>query len=303
MKKFFKRPFRWAIVYSIFLLASTSFILLKAFILPDRQIVATTIQTTQTTTTTTDTSTTESEEVVQTDTSYSGNGLTISLTEQRIDDTTVYLVDVQTDDPSHLLTALADNSYGRNIKETTSTIAKANDAVLAINGDFYGFRSTGFVVRNGTLYRDSANGDTDALVIDKNGDFSTIVNEATTDANTLDAQQVLSFGPALVESGSIVVDENSEVGQSAASNPRTAIGQIGTNHYLIVVSEGRTDDSQGLSLYQLAQVMQDNGVQTGYNLDGGGSTTLYFNGKVVNQTVGGSGQSSERAVSDIVYFK
>lgn len=171
MKKFFKRPFRWAIVYSIFLLASTSFILLKAFILPDRQIVATTIQTTQTTTTTTDTSTTESEEVVQTDTSYSGNGLTISLTEQRIDDTTVYLVDVQTDDPSHLLTALADNSYGRNIKETTSTIAKANDAVLAINGDFYGFRSTGFVVRNGTLYRDSANGDTDALVIDKNGDF------------------------------------------------------------------------------------------------------------------------------------
>ena len=302
MKKFFKRPFRWAIVYSIFLLASTSFILLKAFILPDRQIVATTIQTTQTTTTTTDTSTTESEEVVQTDTSYSGNGLTISLTEQRIDDTTVYLVDVQTDDPSHLLTALADNSYGRNIKETTSTIAKANDAVLAINGDFYGFRSTGFVVRNGTLYRDSANGDTDALVIDKNGDFS-IVNEATTDANTLDAQQVLSFGPALVESGSIVVDENSEVGQSAASNPRTAIGQIGTNHYLIVVSEGRTDDSQGLSLYQLAQVMQDNGVQTGYNLDGGGSTTLYFNSKVVNQTVGGSGQSSERAVSDIVYFK
>lgn len=302
MKKFFKRPFRWAIVYSIFLLASTSFILLKAFILPDRQIVATTIQTTQTTTTTTDTSTTESEEVVQTDTSYSGNGLTISLTEQRIDDTTVYLVDVQTDDPSHLLTALADNSYGRNIKETTSTIAKANDAVLAINGDFYGFRSTGFVVRNDTLYRDSANGDTDALVIDKNGDFS-IVNEATTDANTLDAQQVLSFGPALVESGSIVVDENSEVGQSAASNPRTAIGQIGTNHYLIVVSEGRTDDSQGLSLYQLAQVMQDNGVQTGYNLDGGGSTTLYFNGKVVNQTVGGSGQSSERAVSDIVYFK
>lgn len=228
--------------------------------------------------------------------------MTISLTEQRIDDTTVYLVDVQTDDPSHLLTALADNSYGRNIKETTSTIAKANDAVLAINGDFYGFRSTGFVVRNGTLYRDSANGDTDALVIDKNGDFS-IVNEATTDANTLDAQQVLSFGPALVESGSIVVDENSEVGQSAASNPRTAIGQIGTNHYLIVVSEGRTDDSQGLSLYQLAQVMQDNGVQTGYNLDGGGSTTLYFNGKVVNQTVGGSGQSSERAVSDIVYFK
>lgn len=182
-------------------------------------------------------------------------------------------------------------------------MAEENQAILAINGDFYGFRSTGFVMRNGTLYRDTANGDTDALVIDKNGDFS-IVNEVTTDASELtDAEQILSFGPSLVEDGEITVNASSEVSQSMTSNPRTAIGQVGENHYVIIVSEGRTDSSEGLSLYELAEEMKEAGATTAYNLDGGGSSTLYFNGKVVNQTVGGSQNSSEREVSDIIYFK
>lgn len=87
------------------------------------------------------------------------------------------------------------------------------------------------------------------------------------------------------------------------SNPRTAIGQVGENHYVIIVSEGRTDSSESLSLYELAEEMKEAGATTAYNLDGGGSSTLYFNGKVVNQTVGGSQNRSEREVSDIIYFK
>ena len=140
-------------------------------------------------------------------------------------------------------------------------------------------------------------------MIDENGDFS-IIKEAETSAKTLaedGAQQILSFGPALVENGKVVVGENEEVSQSMASNPRTAIAQLEENHYLLVVSEGRTDDSKGLSLSQLAEVLQDHGAQTAYNLDGGGSSTMYFNGKVVNQTVGGTG-NTERSVSDILYI-
>jgi len=56
-----------------------------------------------------------------------------------------------------------------------------------------------------------------------------------------------------------------------------------------------------LSLSELATVLKNHGAKTAYNLDGGGSTTLYFNGKVINQTVGGSG-NSERSVSDIVFI-
>ncbi|WP_396170332.1 phosphodiester glycosidase family protein [Enterococcus sp.] len=300
-----KKPYRWAWLFSLLLTASSCWILLKAFVLPDRQVAVATVtdSTAASTGNSTEETTASSESIVATDTSYTSDGLTITLTEKRVDETTVYIADIQTADSSHLQTALAENTYGRNIKETTSAMAAENDAVLAINGDYYGFRSTGFVMRNGTLYRDTANGDTQALVIDQDGNFS-IVDESTTSAESLtNAQQILSFGPALIEDSQIVVSTSAEVSQSMTSNPRTAIGQIAENHYVIIVSEGRTSDSEGLTLYQLAEQFEELGAATAYNLDGGGSSTLYFNGKVVNQTVGGSDNSEERAVSDILYFK
>jgi len=115
------------------------------------------------------------------------------------------------------------------------------------------------------------------------------------------AVQIFSFGPGLVEDGEITVDANDEVDQAMNSNPRTAIGQISEGHYVFVVSDGRTSESAGLTLQQLAEVMQDLGCTTAYNLDGGGSTTMYFNGSVVNNPTSGHG-IKERSVSDIVYI-
>ena len=113
--------------------------------------------------------------------------------------------------------------------------------------------------------------------------------------------QALAFGPGLVENGSVTVSENDEVGKAMASNPRTAIGIVSENHYLFVVSDGRTSESAGLSLYQLAQFMKSLGAETAYNLDGGGSSTMYFNGQVINNPTT-SGRIKERGVSDIVYI-
>ncbi|MEM5666849.1 phosphodiester glycosidase family protein [Enterococcus faecium] len=288
----------WACLSSVFLLGSSSYILLKTFVLP-QEIAAVESVSNETSTSTTDTKNTSNSssfEPLITDNSYQDENINITLSSERVDETTVYVADITVSDSSYLKTALANNTYGRNIKETTSAIAQEQQAILAINGDYYGFRDTGYVLRNGTLYRDTPS-------IDKNGDFS-IIKEAETSAEKLveeDVQQVLSFGPALVEDGEVTVSEDEEVSQSMQSNPRTAIAQVGTNHYLVVVSEGRTDDSQGLSLSELATVLKNHGAKTAYNLDGGGSTTLYFNGKVINQTVGGSG-NSERSVSDIVFI-
>ena len=83
------------------------------------------------------------------------------------------------------------------------------------------------------------------------------------------------------------------------SNPRTAIGQVSALHYIMVVSDGRTDASEGLTLLELAQVMRQYGCVIAYNLDGGGSSTLWFNGKVINNPTDGR-KASERSVSDIV---
>ena len=113
--------------------------------------------------------------------------------------------------------------------------------------------------------------------------------------------QAFSFGPALLEDGEIAVDVNTEVDKAKTSNPRTAIGIIDANHFIFVVSDGRTTESEGLSLYELAEFMQELGAETAYNLDGGGSSTMYFNGSVINNPTSG-GSIKERSVSDIVYI-
>lgn len=234
---------------------------------------------------------------------YSDSNISITLKQYRAYDSNIYVADVTVSDASALKTALANNTYGRNITDTTSNMAEDNNAILAINGDYYGARQSGYVIRNGNLYRNTS-GNRDALVIKQNGEFE-FVSEGETSAEELlqnGAYQVLSFGPVLLEDGEISVGENDEVGMAMASNPRTAIGYLGNNHYVFVVSDGRTSESAGLSLYELASFMKELGVADAYNLDGGGSSTMVFKGEIINNPTTNGHSNQERSVSDIVYI-
>ena len=296
--KLFKKSYVYASLFGLLLTASFSYSMLKTFVLSES------ITTVKANTTSSSTSTTATN-VSTSDTSYSDDNISITLTEKTVSNTQVYIADITVSSAEYLKTALAQNTYGTNVTAKTSVTAANNNAILAVNGDYYGANSTGYVIRNGVVYRDtvredSSNGD---LAIYKDGSFK-IIYEDQVSAEQLVKDGVvnlLAFGPSLVENGKIVVDTNSEVGQSMSSNPRTAIGIIDENHYIIVVSDGRTSESQGLSLYELAEVMKSYGVKTAYNLDGGGSSTLYFNGQVINKPTT-NGNISERAVSDIVYI-
>ena len=235
-------------------------------------------------------------------TSYQDENLSITLSTCRVSDTTVYVADVTVSSAQYLKTAFANNTYGKNVTATTSSIAQANGAILAINGDYYGVQEKGYVIRNGIVYRDTAKG-ADVLCVYADGSME-VVSDRDYSAEELVAKgvwQAFTFGPALVEDSAVVVDVNTEVGKAMASNPRTAIGLIDNNHFLFVVSDGRTEESEGLSVYELAVFMQSLGVQTAYNLDGGGSSTMVFNGQVVNKPTT-NGSIRERSVSDIVYI-
>ena len=297
--KFFKKSYTNAACFGILLTSSFSYSMLKTFVLSDA------IQTVKATTTDTKAAKEAAASATTTDTSYSDDNIQVSLTEKTVENTQVYIADITVSSSDYLKTAFAQNTYGTNVTAKTSVTATENNAILAVNGDYYGANSTGYVIRNGVVYRDtvredSSNGD---LAIYKDGSFKVIYeDEISADQLVKDGVvNLLAFGPSLVEDGEITVDTNSEVGQSMASNPRTAIGIIDENHYIIVVSDGRTSESEGLSLYQLAEVMKSYGVKTAYNLDGGGSSTLYFNGQVINKPTT-NGTISERAVSDIVYI-
>ncbi|MCX5999453.1 MAG: phosphodiester glycosidase family protein [Chloroflexi bacterium] len=298
MKRFFKSSW-WAIMYTVLLTGFTAFVLLDTFVIPKAIQSVSTVDYTQNSNAT---GTTDSG--IYTANSYEDENISITITTERVDDTQVYIADIQLQSIDYLKTAFAQNIFGRNIKQTTSAMAEAHGAIFAINGDYYGFQDYGFVIRNGILYRSKARSgnDDEALVIYEDGSFE-VVSENAVSADALleqGAVQVFSFGPSLLCNGEINVNENSEVAKAMTSNPRTAIGIISPLHYIVIVSDGRTNVSAGLTLYQLAAIFKEQGCETAYNFDGGGSSTMWFNGEIVNVPTDGS-KLGERKVSDIVY--
>lgn len=242
--------------------------------------------------------------VITTDNLYKDDNIKIEIKEYIKNNTTIYVADIQISNIAYLKTAFAKETYGKNITDKTTNIAKNINAILAINGDYYGVQENGYVLRNGVIYRENAVKNKQDLVIYKDGTFEIIDEEKNSITDLLEkgAYNILSFGPGLVNNGEIIVSTNAEVAKAMVNNPRTSIGKIDNLHYVFVVSDGRTSESKGLTLYELAQFMKNLGVETAYNLDGGGSSTMYFNGRLVNKPTTNGNKISERSVSDIVYI-
>jgi len=323
---FLKKKFLWAIVYAILLTSFTLYVALDTFVITRVYMVIPSVDTddapesseadskadidgenadeSSETISEQDDASRLTESAAVTHNSYSDQNISITITDYREYDTTIYVADVYISSAEYLQTAFAQNSYGQNITEKTSVIAEANSAILAINGDYYGSQRKGYVIKNGELYRETSSSDQEDLVILEDGSFE-IITESEVSASALlenGALQVLSFGPALVMNSAVSVSESEEVGKAKASNPRTAIGIVDDLHYLFIVSDGRTDESEGLTLYQLAEFMQSLGAGIAYNLDGGGSSTMYFSGEVINNPTSNGNSIKERSVSDIVYI-
>ena len=338
-KKLLKKPLAIGLATGLLIASLDSYVLLKPFVISEVQAVVvknttsdiaqaaentdTTLNSNTTTTDNSDKNTTavenestnsstantaESSDGAKTvtDSSYKDSNVDINITTVRKNNTTVYVADVKLSDSSYLKTALAYDSFGTNVTEATSSMATNNNAILAVNGDYYGADRSGYVIKNGVIYRNTVRSDSEYpdLAVYKDGSFK-IIYETEITAEELLADGVVNlfaFGPSLVENGEISVDQNTEVRQAMTKNPRTAIGIVDKNHYILVVSDGRTNESEGLSLYELAEVLKEYGATTAYNLDGGGSSTMYFNGNIVNNPTTNGHNISEREVSDIVYI-
>lgn len=222
------------------------------------------------------------------------------------DKITYFVSDILLSDATDLRTAFAKNQYGLNVKETLTEMAEAHGAVFAVNGDFYGWREDGIVIRNGVLYRDEPTG-RECLVMYRDGSGEVMREGSMTGEELIEqgAWNVFSFGPVLVEDGKVRegLDKNYSVdglsSDISGKEPRTGIGIIAKNHILIVTVDGRNEGySCGMTFEELAQVFASYGCETAYNLDGGGSVTLYQQGNILNRPSKGS----ERDISDIIYI-
>lgn len=217
-------------------------------------------------------------------------------------DITYFVADVQLAETTDFKT-----SVGDGLAPVSALAAQAN-AVLAINGDDFGTHKYGVIIRNGELLR-THDTTRNLLMLDQDGNMTVKVDRQNEDYKSLGTQlinagvwQTFEFGPELVRDGEAVTFSTAfDVISTRPTRlePRTAIGQIGPLHYILIVVDGRQDGySSGISLQGLQQLFLQYGATTAMNLDGGGSAEMWFNGDIINSPSGGG----ERYVSDIIYF-
>ncbi|MHB8130375.1 MAG: phosphodiester glycosidase family protein [Mobilitalea sp.] len=212
---------------------------------------------------------------------------------------TYYISDIYVTNVEYIKTAFATGEYGKNLRDSTLNMAEENNAILAISGDFYGNSEIGVVIRNGILYRSEVV-DADICVFFTDGTMKTYAPDEF-DGDEVIAQgawQAWTFGPQLLDGNGNILSSFNTTTYLNSTNPRCAIGYITQGHYVFVVVDGRQEGySKGVSLSELAQIMVEAGCNSAYNLDGGKSAAMVYQGEYVNQPADGG-----RTVSDIVYI-
>lgn len=243
--------------------------------------------------------------------SYERDGLSIEITRYDKKELVYWVADVTTDDPEHdIQTAMSGGSYKKSFSthRRTSDIATEHGAVFAINGDEFGFRGkesdfrNPLVIRNGKLLYEDTRDIGEMCALYKDGTMKIFRPGELGSGNDMikaGVKDVWWFDCALVKNGKIP-QSLLEVEESLETAPYTAIGQKDKNHFIFIVVDGRgSNGSEGVTYTGMARLMKKYGAVTAYQLDGGGSSTIWFDGMVLNEPSDGT----ERKISDIIYVK
>lgn len=244
---------------------------------------------------------------------YSREGLEIEITryDRKEEELVYWVANIYTENPEEDINTMwsgGDYSGSVETKRRTSQMAEEADAIFAVNGDSAGFRGNGaefenpIIIRNGEIYHEDDRNIGEMCALYKNGRLrifspgelgsaSEMVQDGVTD--------VWWFDTPLIKNGEIPqgLIEQEDCFEAA---PYTAIGQKDENHFLFIVVDGRgSNGSFGVTYTGMARLMKEYGAVTAYELDGGGSSTIWFDGMVLNEPSDGV----ERAISDMIYVR
>ena len=235
---------------------------------------------------------------------YEDESITLTLETIDLDQVMWRVARVRISHPSQLRTGLA-GSPGSSRVALISSMARKYNAVIAINANYMANDpvKTSFEYRMGERVRAKFNRTKDLLIIDENADFHLFVKSDKSDVKkfTDEGHQIINaftFGPALVKDGAMLELDAKYGYNPHGKEPRMAIGQTGPLEYVLVLAEGRTGDSEGVTQRELAEFMFSLGCLQAFNLDGGNSATMVFNGSYYQYKT----SSNERAQSDMIYF-
>lgn len=216
-----------------------------------------------------------------------------------------YVADIYVKDISSFRTALAyefkdQNEGSRKNVMSTLQLSELTGALVAISGDNYTFRKEGVIaVRNGVEWYNETPLADDICVLYYDGAMETYRYDETRSEQIAEIYarnpyQIWTFGPELLENGEIP-----EQFRTSKENPLAGIGYYAPGHYCFILVDGRQDGySWGMNYTQFAQVFKDLGCKVAYNLDGGDTAVMTFNGAWRSQPQDGK----PRDTSDILYI-
>ena len=246
------------------------------------------------------------DEPVFTDSSYSSRDICIKIssydTGEGVIDSPYTVADIYVRDIRCLQSYFAGGKYiPTGHGEEILTLMEESGAIVAANGDYYSMQMGSGVLRNGVLYR-YPKADFDVFVLYDDGSVTiypkrSIRTEQDWAKAFENAWQVWSFGPSLLdEDGKQYEDLRASLFPVVANrNPRTGIGYYEPGHYCLVVVDGRDGDSApGASIEEFASVFESLGCKQAYNLDGGGTSRMAFDGEIITEP------SQDRVLPDIV---
>lgn len=201
-----------------------------------------------------------------------------------------YMAKVRLKDPNALKMVLANNSV-KSKGETTSKAGKRMNAVLAVNAGGFRTDNDGYLVPLGITVVD---GKIRTFSNDQNLSFvgfnkkGHLVGTKITTQEQITQQGILqgaSFLPRLLENGKRLPIPRQ---WANSRQPRTLIGHFDNGDLLVIVIDGRREGwSKGVTLEEAQKKLQEFHVVDAYNLDGGGSSAFYYNGKLLNKPSGG----------------
>ena len=230
-------------------------------------------------------------EIIQTENSYRSANVSVTLTTVEKPRQVYRIAEIYISDLKYLRTSLGTRGFGS--RNMAADLAGVNGALVAISGDYYSARQEGIVIRNGILYRETRFEDICVLLND--GRMLTL-SPWEFDLEQLKESapwQVWSFGPKLLNNGEAISTFRSTV---ESTNPRSAIGYVEPGHYFFVQVDGRgANGSRGMTLGELSQLFAELGCVSAYNLDGGQTAGIVWNGRLLSHPYG-------RSVSDIIYI-
>lgn len=229
---------------------------------------------------------------------YQSETVCVSVSSGRVEKSNYHLADIYIQDITSFVTTLSSGSFRGKTESVFEMFDATPGAIVGMNGDFYSYHLSGPVVRNGEIFVDRVNKDWDIAVLLSTGELLTYPNNTLTkdDFDSMSVYQTWVFGPALLdENGHAKTKFRSQV---QAANPRSVLGYYEPGHYAFLTVDGRSRESDGMTMTQLSALCESLGFTSAYNMDGGQSSVLLSPSGAINVPYRGG-----RSVSDILAIR